>query len=464
MGCAQSRGDIPRPPHYLQKDPHQHDDLTVHLAKIQHHEDYGLWRNLLPTTYEQQKETIWLWFNRVHLPEEHKIQIDLENFRRGTIDDMPEKGRVLYNITIPETLPFEYLQRYANANEEAYAGLLKISSEEGADLNPNESDDFYVHHPIHRRKIQANISGKMLPECIITKWVSKLQIVLEDGTEGRNVAVFGEEAHPVLEVQIRGTIVTSYVEVPSFVKEIEHTIKKKESRYSISLPENEPIFQNSVEKLQTELVDVIEFRLLAPETAAATSGSPGVEEKSAVSGDKVLAEWAVRGDSYHHIENKELVFQTPLYNLTMPAGWLNLFDFQIQVKGSPLIDSAMVMILGYLHGAEFSVENVKKAVVIGTPDKPPSVIDKLVGEDPLIDDAAHNSRAYGLVADEVVGGGQATTYITPAREDDDYLLIKAASRSNEHDVPADDSLVMDNTTGAVNLEEAYCEGEGEVKE
>ena len=433
MGCTSSRSDIPRPPYNVQNDPHLHDSLVVHIAQIQDHEDFGVWRNLLPPTYEQQAESIWLWFNRVVHEEVPQVQIDLENFKRGTIEDMPEKGRVLYNILLPNPFVYESFQRYVKYVDHhphhassyclgegdrlegkegeirGFEGLLREIGEDGKEraFCVEEEDDYYTSHPLHRNKITSHITGKLLPQCLLTKWRCKQRIVLEDGTEGRNIHIFGEELHPILEIQVRGTVVTSYVEEPSIVKEIEHTIKKRESFYAML--ESDPKFCNTIEKLQTEFIDFIECRLLMPQNEDQKEGN-----------NEVIAQWAIRGDSFHHSESRELHIQTPLFNITLPRGWSELYDFQVQIPSHAMLDSAMLMMIAYLHGTEFSVKELKKKIRIHTPDKPTDDIEQLV-EDPKEYQDLHN---FSL--DEIIG----ETHVAPNYENpngDEYMIKESSS-------------------------------------
>eukprot|EP01031_Cornospumella_fuschlensis_P043455 gene43455-53126_t len=147
MGCCCSSDTVPDAPETIKPDPSDTNPITVAVAAFGTFggsRDFGIWEGKRPSGSSEQKNSVWLWFNKSDIPgDARNVRIDLENFQRGYLSDDPKKGKVLYYATMSEKPNFQHFARVAGAGRESFFGFWKSTTY----MDPEDSH--YVHSPKH---------------------------------------------------------------------------------------------------------------------------------------------------------------------------------------------------------------------------------------------------------------------------------------------------------------------------
>ncbi len=333
MGCCCSGDTVPPVPKNMRPDPDADQPINAVAARLGYFgasRDFGIWYENRPKDSDEQKDNIWLWFNKSNVEggKKRQVQVDLENFKRPEDGENKDKGKVLYTALFSDSPSFQVFQRWANQGFDCFYGFYKNSP-------PDEGDDFYVHHHTHKAKLQNarahNGFHKMFDRCIVSKWNFTSQVIFKDGNLGRGEAYFfGQQ--PILEVYSKGTVVTSYYET----KRVDEETKKTHF---------------DTHRCETEFVDIVEFRLT-------------------VNG-LLIAEWNVKGDSYQYGDG-DINMETPLFDLRIDGGWFSRSTFNIKTKAGIDIDSALALLIAHIAATEFSVAEIKRDLKVKTPGHHPN--------------------------------------------------------------------------------------------
>lgn len=322
MGCCCSNFDnVPPVPENIRDDPDPIGQVDIAVSRLGYFgmsRDYGIWDKERPPATDDQKKTIWLWFNKSSLPNQ-EAQIDLENFRRGHNKDDADKGKVLFSATFREKPNFQVFQRWVAPTTpfEAFFGIYRKESYE------DKEDMFYVNHPLHDNQLDsARHTGHVHNSHCISKWSFVSKVDFKDGNLGRGEMFFGIPL--LLEVFSKGCVVTSYVD-------------RKDDEGKVS-----------TDKIETEFVDRIEYRLSYK--------------------GQMMGEWFVEGNTVSY-SGQDIVVESPFYTCIVKGGWFSRTVFQIKTN-NPTMDPALAMLIAHVCNTEFSVAEIKNDLRIHTPYRP----------------------------------------------------------------------------------------------
>lgn len=331
MGGCCSGDTVPPVPKNIRADPDAEQPIKAVSARLGFFgasRDFGIWHESRPKQSADQKDNIWLWFNKSNIKgsKTREVQIDLENFQRPQ-NGNKNQGKILYSAVFTESPNFQIFQRFANQGHGAFFGFFKSSP-------PDPEDNFFVNHQTHVGHLQQ---ARMRPDfhrmhdrCIVSKWNFTSKVTLKDGNSGRGEAYFyGQQ--PVVEVFSKGTVVTSYYETKH--------VDKETNRVSYN-----------TQKCETEFVDIVEFRMSV--------------------NNLLIAEWNIQGDSYQYGE-KDVEMDNPLFHLRIDGGWFARSTFTISTKPGIAIDSALALLLAHVVATEFSVAEIKHDLKVPTPSHHP---------------------------------------------------------------------------------------------
>ncbi len=385
----------PRLPTLLRPDPMPEEAFTAETARLGmlgFTDDFGVWDRERPSSSREQENEMWLWIKRRN--NGTTATIDLENFDRGVLClvdlNSPDKeivrsatkqattgsGQILYSAAFHDTPSYVSFHRFAGNSKEHFTGIFNESHSLG---RPNRPDPFYLRHPIHYEKISRyetssssssvtmrdQDSERLLDTCLISKWVYQKRVHLLDGTVGRGQAFFNHSSL-LLEVVAKGTIVTNYVEKTTIVDSQGRPLKGgTSSERERTIARGDVHLRRDIEKIETDFIDQIEFRLTV--------------------GDSLIGEWLVPGDAVDGTIAGDVVFGTSFFKVTVNGGWFARTRYRIDVIPVPQrMDSALALLLAHLSYTEFSLDIFKKCTSkVRTPDVPPSTLDRLLQYDPI---------------------------------------------------------------------------------
>lgn len=337
MGCCSS-DVVPDAPEVLKPDP-TGNPVKVQIAAFGMFggsRDFGIWENVRPTNGDEAKKSVWLWFNKSDLGP-NTVRVDLENFQRGHLPEQPNKGKVLYYATMAERPSFQSFQRIANTGRDSFFGFF------GGNTYQDNDDGFYINHNEHIPKLRKHHNAQTEGH-VVTKWSMSTTVSFADGELGRGQASLQGGA-VVMEVYAKGTVVTSY----------QHWQEQVEDRDQ----EGNVIGHHMVThhgNFATELVDRVEYRLIF--------------------NGMFWCQWYCQGDSFNY-NGADPSIDSPLFTTTIGGGWFSRSYFNTITK--PGVDPALAMLISHVAATEYSVAQIKRDLVIRTPDRFPGMMNPFLG-------------------------------------------------------------------------------------
>ena len=287
--------------------------------------DFGVWKDTLPKSGEDQQEQIQLWFNKSDAGN-NKGRIDLENFKRGLKEGSdPKKGQVLFSAEITESPHFEQIHRLPNQNRFRMFGIFGGSDPSANQDDGYESpdDSYYFNTPEHRQK--HNHDAQVIGPGVITKWKMNTKAVIVDGDNGRGADNFRKD-QIVLEVFAKGTVATTY-------ERITRQVEDKDQDGKV-IGHHTEFIDN---KDETEYVERIEYRL-------SFKGQLWAEWKSIVSDSS---------------------FESPFFKTAAEGGWFTASHYSTTTKAG--VDPALALLFSHLCTSEYSPAEIKRDLQPSTP-------------------------------------------------------------------------------------------------
>ncbi|RYH17890.1 hypothetical protein EON65_27955 [archaeon] len=308
MGSCCSSDTVPDAPDSIKTDPNDKNPISVEVAAYGTFggcRDFGIWEGKRPTGSTEQKNSVWLWFNKSDLPGGN-VRIDLENFQRGHSSDDPQKGKVLYYATMSERPSFQHFARVAGAGRESFWGFWK----ENSYLEPEDS--YYANCSKHIGQFN-HIQNHRIMGHVIAKWQTVTKAEFHDGSQGR-----GEEkmkGKPIeMEVFAKGTVVRTYLQWTE-VDDGRMTTKH--------------------DSFTSEFVDRIEYKLTYE--------------------NKLWTQFCAEGDS--NFSNADPTIESSLFRTTLEGGWFKRATFATSTKDG--VDPALALLISHVCATEYSVAQLK---------------------------------------------------------------------------------------------------------
>jgi hypothetical protein len=325
MGGCITTDVNPDKPDVVQPDPVASDQtpVTIVVARFGSwgfSRDYGIWHDSRPDNNEEQRQALWMWFNKSSISD--SATIELENFNRP---EGSEKGQVLYRANFTEKPHFQIFQRQATqSGRQSYFGFFKSNAYQ-------ERDDMYYVNIMRHHSKWKDCSGRTQFDHLISKWSFASTVQIFDGGMGRRNGTDLKDGNMQLDIFGKGTVVTTYSTVTETIVD-----EDGNSREEVDIKKNE-----------TEFVDRIEYRL-------SCSGY-------------LLAEWFIPGDT---VQQEQDFMDCSLFTSKINGGWVSRDTITTTTKVGTKVDPALVMLVAHICVTEFSISEVKRDLKVNTPQVP----------------------------------------------------------------------------------------------
>ena len=339
MGGCCSSDVIPPVPKNIQPDPKENEVVECVITALKGSwlatiRDFAVYKgNQIPKAKDKQKDNMWLWFNKENADKKgKKVIVDLENFHRPAEDQKAGKGQILWRAKMDEKPRFKQKHRFQSLNKRSGFSFNRRRKNNSKYSYDSDDDEFYVSHS-NRKYSRGGHGSKEIGPIIMTKWCCDTTAEITPGNTGRGEEYFGKD--PVkLEVFAKGTGVTRWT------KE-RHERTDKDGKKHVSY---------SIKKHVDEYVDIIEYTV--------------------VHKNELWDAFAMDGDKKEWGKSKDLECDNRFFTSVMSGGWFSANKTNITTKGG---DPALAMLIAHLCATEYSVVQLKKDLVLSTPQKPPSM-------------------------------------------------------------------------------------------
>ena len=302
--------------------------------------DYGVWKGSAPGKAAE----LWFWINKSDGAQPGTGTIDMEDFNR----DEKKKGKVFWSASIIERPVFDQFQRAAVAGVGSYRF-------QGINNQAEDPDDHYINHHVHvGKKARTNISrgphtgaevGERVQDIgapVISKWRLHTTATIRDGNLGRGRDIVGNDPI-ILEVLSTGSGATCWQQVEKHYEEPDGTpAEGQPQKYRVGT-------SRSVNKIETEWVDKIEFRL-------------------SCRGQLIAQPWVVEGDA--HAVNTDGVMRSTFFDAVVKGGFFSKSSVETTTK--PGLDPILALLVSHLCATEFSIAEIKSDLRLNTPAQPPN--------------------------------------------------------------------------------------------